>query len=161
MMQASAWAVPHNPTQFVEPTPRFNVVRVRGVSPTCMWTVKAPLRRGFPLGLRNIAGCVPAVLRLTAQASQSDGASSPPPVITIGLRARQCWRVGAPFAAPRVARTTRYPSPLILRACWPRWGSCSAGMATSSWRPASLPVSADSAEPAGALFCGRLLRWAR
>jgi hypothetical protein len=24
-------------------------VRVRGVSPTCMWTVKAPLRRGFPL----------------------------------------------------------------------------------------------------------------
>ena len=49
MMQASAWAVPQNPTQFVEPMPRFNVVRVRGVSPTCMWTVKAPLRRGFPL----------------------------------------------------------------------------------------------------------------
>ncbi len=38
-----------NPTQVVEPTPTFNVVRVRGVSPTCMWTVKAPLRRGFPL----------------------------------------------------------------------------------------------------------------
>src|SRR3954467_4040275 len=39
-----------NPTQFVEPMPRFNVVRVRGVSPTCMWTAKAPLRRGFLLG---------------------------------------------------------------------------------------------------------------
>ena len=38
---------PQNPTQFVEPTPRFNVVIVRGVSPTCMWTVKAPLRRGL------------------------------------------------------------------------------------------------------------------
>jgi hypothetical protein len=46
----------------VEPKSPFNVVRPRGVSPTCMWTVKAPLRRGFPLGLRNIAGCFPAVL---------------------------------------------------------------------------------------------------
>ena len=44
---------PQNPTQFVEPEPRFNVVRPRGVSPTCMWTVKAPLRRGFLLGLRD------------------------------------------------------------------------------------------------------------
>jgi hypothetical protein len=34
----------------VEPETPFNVVRPRGVSPTCMWTVKAPLRRGFPLG---------------------------------------------------------------------------------------------------------------
>ena len=44
---------PQNPTQFVEPEPRFDVVRLRGVSPTCIWTVRAPLRRGSLLGLRD------------------------------------------------------------------------------------------------------------
>jgi hypothetical protein len=32
----------------VEPGLRFRVERVRGAPPTCMWIVKAPLRRGFP-----------------------------------------------------------------------------------------------------------------
>jgi hypothetical protein len=40
-----------NPSKIVrsvEPDLRFRVKRVRGAPPTCMWIVKAPLRRGFP-----------------------------------------------------------------------------------------------------------------
>jgi hypothetical protein len=60
-----------NPTQFVEPEPRFNVMKVRGVPLHAYGQLKPRLGGGFPLELRKYRGlchgCAAAVCGLAGQ----------------------------------------------------------------------------------------------
>ena len=116
---------PQNPTQFVEPEPRFNVVRLRGVSPTCMRTVERRFGgascKACEIGIHGPAELRRAILRrgracrrheIAWLAGPEDPASASKPAASTGWLRLGCT---AQTKAPPEGRGSRHQTGLLAR----------------------------------------------